>query len=221
MSKTHPYVIVVGVDQSETGDRALEQALRIGAQQSLAEVHAISVVTFLSSAAGAAEYALANLFPGVPLEQAFAELEQHVERKLAGLKAELAPELTDRLPRTVCHVRVDMPAKEIAQLAADIEADLVIVGTHGRRGVARAVIGSVAEATVRLAPCPVLVVRPKEIAPTIAIAPPCPECVKTRQASAGARYWCEQHSVRHGQRHTYHSTDRVSADGSFPLVFHA
>ena len=40
-------------------------------------------------------------------------------------------------------------------------ADLVVVGTHGRRALARMLVGSVAELTVRLAPCPVLVVRPK------------------------------------------------------------
>jgi nucleotide-binding universal stress UspA family protein len=221
MSKTKPYVIVVGVDQSETGDRALEQALRIGATQDNAEVHAISVVTFISSAAGAAEYALANLFPGIPLEEAFSELERHVESKRSSLGEQLPRELAERLPKTVCHVRIDMPAKEIAQLAADLEADLVIVGTHGRRGVARALIGSVAENTVRLAPCPVLVVRPKQVAEPIQIAPPCPECAATRKRTSGAQFWCEQHSVRHGQRHTYYSKDRVSADGTFPLVFHA
>jgi nucleotide-binding universal stress UspA family protein len=221
MSKTQKYVIVAGVDQSESGDRALEHALRLGAAHGSSEVHAISVVSFLSSASGAAEYALANLFPGIPLEQAYAELERHVERKLEVLRERLTPQLAEHLPRTVCHIRVDAPAKEIAQLAADIEADLVIVGTHGRRGVARALLGSVAETTVRLAPCPVMVVRPKQISPEVSIAPPCPECVKARVASGGSRYWCEQHSTRHGQRHTYYTTDRISADGSFPLVFHA
>ena len=58
---------------------------------------------------------------------------------------------------------LDTPAFEIAQLATDLEADLVIVGTHGRRALSRLVLGSVAEVAVRLAPCPVLVMRPKAI----------------------------------------------------------
>jgi nucleotide-binding universal stress UspA family protein len=43
-------------------------------------------------------------------------------------------------------------------------ADLIIMGTHGRRGIARTLIGSVAEKVVRTAPCPVLTVHggPKE-----------------------------------------------------------
>jgi nucleotide-binding universal stress UspA family protein len=220
MPEHKPYVIVVGVDQSETGDLALEQALAIGARQAPAEIHAISVVTLLSPPSGSLEYSLANSVPAVPLADAGRELERHVQTKLGELQRNLA--LTDQqLPRVVGHVRLDMPAREIAQLAADLDADLVVVGTHGRRGLARVLVGSVAEATVRLAPCPVLVVRPKQIAPVVTIDPPCPECVKVRQATQGQQFWCDQHSERHGQRHTYHQRDRVSADGTLPLVFHA
>jgi hypothetical protein len=103
----------------------------------------------------------------------------------------------------------------------DVEADLVVVGTHGRRGLTRLMLGSVAEGTVRLAPCPVLVVRPKAVPAAVpTIQPPCPRCVEARTASGGKQFWCEQHSERHGQRHTYHQGDRVSADGGMPLVFH-
>jgi nucleotide-binding universal stress UspA family protein len=54
------------------------------------------------------------------------------------------------------------PAKEIAQAAAREQADLIIVGTHGRGAIAHLLLGSVAEKVVRLAPCPVLTVRPGE-----------------------------------------------------------
>ncbi len=114
---------------------------------------------------------------------------------------------------------VDRPAYQIAQLAADVEADLVVVGTHGRRGVSRFLLGSVAEMTTRLAPCPVLVVRSKAIpVPVPSIEPPCPRCLETRRATDGQEFWCEQHRERHGRRHTYHQTDRVSADANLPLV---
>jgi hypothetical protein len=107
----------------------------------------------------------------------------------------------------------------VAQLAADLEADLVVVGTHGRRALARMLLGSVAELTVRLAPCPVLVVRPKASpAPLPAIEPPCPRCVEARAQTSGKEYWCEQHRERHGQRHTYHQGDRVGADTNLPLI---
>lgn len=47
----------------------------------------------------------------------------------------------------------------LARAAAECDADLIVMGTHGRRGVRRAVLGSVAESLVRTAGRPVLVVR--------------------------------------------------------------
>jgi universal stress protein family protein len=118
------------------------------------------------------------------------------------------------------HLRLEAPAHELAQIASDLEADLVVVGTHGRRGVARLLLGSVAEAVVRLAPCPVLVVRPKALPEEVPrIEPPCPQCLEARRASSGAEYWCEQHRERHGQRHTYSQRDRVGTETEMPLTF--
>jgi nucleotide-binding universal stress UspA family protein len=56
-------------------------------------------------------------------------------------------------------VRVGTPADEIVLYAGVCDADLIIMGTHGRSGVAHALLGSVAEQVVRVAPCPVLLVR--------------------------------------------------------------
>jgi nucleotide-binding universal stress UspA family protein len=50
------------------------------------------------------------------------------------------------------------PAREIAEYAARHAVDLIVMGTHGRKGVSRAVLGSVAEAVVRQAQCLVLMV---------------------------------------------------------------
>jgi nucleotide-binding universal stress UspA family protein len=49
--------------------------------------------------------------------------------------------------------------QEVVALARDERADLVIIGTHGRGGVDRLLLGSVADRVIRLAPCPVLTVR--------------------------------------------------------------
>jgi universal stress protein A len=51
------------------------------------------------------------------------------------------------------------PRDLILATAARIDADLIVMGTHGRRGISRLVLGSVAEDIVRRAPCPVLAVR--------------------------------------------------------------
>jgi nucleotide-binding universal stress UspA family protein len=51
------------------------------------------------------------------------------------------------------------PAGEIVQLAEETQCDLIVMGTHGRRGLSRLVMGSVAENVIRHAPCPVLTVK--------------------------------------------------------------
>lgn len=56
-------------------------------------------------------------------------------------------------------VRNAVPFDAIARMAKRVGADLVVVGTHGRTGLARVALGSVAERVVALAPCPVLTVR--------------------------------------------------------------
>jgi len=51
------------------------------------------------------------------------------------------------------------PAGEIVRIATDEQAEMIVLGTHGRTGMVRLLMGSVAEAIVRRAPCPVLVYR--------------------------------------------------------------
>jgi nucleotide-binding universal stress UspA family protein len=58
--------------------------------------------------------------------------------------------------------RIGLPAEEIVQYAHEHAIDLIVMGTHGREGVMRVVLGSVAEAVVRRASCPVLTVRHPE-----------------------------------------------------------
>ncbi len=59
-------------------------------------------------------------------------------------------------------VRIGTPAEEIVRYADEREVDLIIMGTHGRNGVAHLLLGSVAEHVVRAAPCPVLLVRQRK-----------------------------------------------------------
>ena len=56
-------------------------------------------------------------------------------------------------------LRTGRPHDEIVALATDAKADLIVIGTHGRDGLNRALLGSVADRVVHLAPCPVLTVR--------------------------------------------------------------
>ena len=61
------------------------------------------------------------------------------------------------------------PAGEIVRIARDEQAEMIVLGTHGRTGMSRLLMGSVAETLVRRAPCPVLVYR--ETAEKLARAP--------------------------------------------------
>ena len=57
------------------------------------------------------------------------------------------------------HVHVGQAPEVIARLAGDLACDLIVMGTHGRTGIAELVMGSVASRVLHLAPCPVLLVK--------------------------------------------------------------
>jgi nucleotide-binding universal stress UspA family protein len=76
--------------------------------------------------------------------------------------ARLMADFRARLPAGTAamqFVQKGSPGPEIVKAATQWPADLIVIGSHGRRGLTRAVLGSVAEAVMRHAPCPVLVVR--------------------------------------------------------------
>lgn len=205
-------ILLVGVDYSAIGDAALDTAFALAAaDDSRWEPHVASVATPYGSVLRV-EVPTDDELLGI--DEAAAKLQAHVTDRLARFERERG----QTFPRVVTHLRVGDAATELAQLAADLDADLVVVGTHGRRGLGRAVLGSVAERTVRLARCPVLVARAKDHYheaehPAPSIEPPCPECVEARRASAGAELWCARHSQHHATAHRYHYIDRSSSGG--------
>lgn len=80
-----------------------------------------------------------------------------IEKSLTELRVK-----TEAPGRTVeTHALQGKPAHDICQFALEHGHDLIVMGTHGRTGLSRFLMGSVAERVVREAPCPVLVVRPK------------------------------------------------------------
>jgi nucleotide-binding universal stress UspA family protein len=91
---------------------------------------------------------------GVPAAELIKLAEQDGKRLLADLcrRATLqAPPLE--------FVQVGKPASEIVKAAKDWPADIIVIGSHGRGGIRRVLLGSVAEGVMRHAPCPALVVR--------------------------------------------------------------
>jgi universal stress protein A len=62
--------------------------------------------------------------------------------------------------------RVGLPFEQIAAVAGEVHADLLVLATHGHSGLTRLLVGSTADMVLRHAPCPVLVVRDSTAAPT-------------------------------------------------------
>ncbi len=197
MTHASPYAfnIVVGLDFSPLAELALREAIESAGRIRTTALHVITVVDRVDSPAAESALETMRLILETDLRRLPPSAEVHA----------------------FCHIRAGDPAGEILCLAEDIEADLVVLGTHGRRGVARLVMGSVAQHVVRDAACPVLVMRPRRYAPhpDLTPEPPCPDCVAERVRSRGSRYWCEPHSRPWAPPHRY--TDR---DGTLH-PFHA
>lgn len=80
---------------------------------------------------------------------------EEARRLMADLQAKAADWSVTFIPK----VRQGVEFREIIAAAREEGVDLIVMGTHGRTGLAHALIGSVAEKVVRKAPCPVLTVR--------------------------------------------------------------
>ena len=140
--------ILVPTDFSETADAALEYAAALAARLG-ASLHLLHV--------------FADPYRGAPGADLYAPVMPDLqERALADARADLVTRLaahqTTAHPGT-CALVSGLTAKQIAQYANDHAIGLIVMGTHGRRGVAHLLLGSVAEHVVRIAPCPVLTVR--------------------------------------------------------------
>lgn len=106
-------------------------------------------------------YVPAGLLVVIPGSADRATLEQLAESEIAKqMKATITELEHDQGIHARLRLGIDAgnPADSIVQLAERGHFDLIVMGTHGRTGVARLLLGSVAERVARLAPCPVLVV---------------------------------------------------------------
>lgn len=114
------------------------------------------------------------------------------------------------------HLLEGAPADGIVQLAASLDADLVIVGTRDKRGPERWLLGSVAQRVMQRAACPVLVMRAKDHVAARApeVEAPCPDCVRVQQVSRGARLWCGRHSEHHPRAHLHYEAPEGFGAGS-------
>lgn len=196
-----PYRIVIGFDFSDLARAAFAEAVALGRGQKEPELHLVTVVDSDAS----------ELIPTEDRHQSLVQITDHVRERLIAEAGRLLPGEGGPL-RTIGHVRVGSIADEIVSLATEVRADLLVLGTHGRRGVRRLIMGSVAERSARMAPCPVLIVRPRDYHAMDGLPelePACPACLKAREESQGAQWWCEEHVSRPEAPHRYGSSMRL------------
>lgn len=137
--------ILVPTDFSDTSAAALRYAIAL-ARRFDARLYFLHV----SDASVAADAAY-------PIEL-FETLENAAHDRLR----RLLPEKEAKELQPACTMRIGVPADEIVRYAEQHGIDLIVMGTHGREGVMRAMLGSVAETVVRRASCPVLTVHHPE-----------------------------------------------------------
>ena len=136
--------ILVATDFGECSQRVLADAVqlakRLGGHLTLVHVYDVPTYAYMDGNIG-----------GLDL---LTPLEKSARKQLDDAARIVAAEL----PGTSAVLRRGVAWEEILDAAKSVGAGLVVVGTHGRRGVYRVLLGSVAERVVRLAPVPVLTI---------------------------------------------------------------
>jgi nucleotide-binding universal stress UspA family protein len=144
--------ILVAVDGSEASKKGLREALRL-AKAERARLFLVHVVDEYPAFA-----AMDAMMAGAPGADLVPALREGGKRILARAKA--AAEKSGVAAKTILREMLSGPAAgPIVREARKLGADLIVVGTHGRRGVRRLVLGSDAEQVVRNSSVPVLLVR--------------------------------------------------------------
>jgi nucleotide-binding universal stress UspA family protein len=202
-----PSNLVVGVDFSDLSALALSEALLAARGRKRCHIHVLHAIqqSHVSIPSRPIPTGSRQPPPSAEMQAMAVQTSDELRRYTEKVFATVADDEPPAVERLTTHVSFLDPAHALAQLASDVEADLVVVGTHGRGGLARLLLGSVAGAVVRLAPCPVLVVRPKRETATDVprIEAPCAKCLETRLATEGKEFWCAQHREHHAHAHTY------------------
>jgi nucleotide-binding universal stress UspA family protein len=137
--------ILFPTDFSEYNDSALQYATRLAAESG-ATLHLVHVhdTRELSTALGEASYLYS------------VQWQEEKDRSVQQLKRLVPP---DRTIPYVHHPLTGVPESTIVDFAKDNNIDLIVMSSHGRTGLSRLLMGSVAEAVMRKADCPVLIVK--------------------------------------------------------------
>jgi nucleotide-binding universal stress UspA family protein len=191
-SASAPFKVLIALELDETADWALLEGFRLCARREACELHVVHAL-------GDPGYSAAEDTLRVA-DHRFGAASDLIRRRVERLSGEA------NTRQVIAHIHPGRAIDAILQVAIDIGADVVVVGSHQRTGVERFVLGSVAERVLRNARCPVLVAVPKDHgaeSPLRRMAPPCLDCTRVRRETQNATYWCERHSKVHLKPHVY------------------
>ncbi len=150
----HPIAVVVAYDFSPSSEHALRAAIELAALQTRHVLHIVGVLdphdrVTIGGVQEDPTYETADKVQKL--------IGEHVTAAFAGRPTEGEVEFH-------VHARIGKAALELLVLAEEVGADLIYIGSHGKKGVERLLLGSVSERIVREAKCPVVVARPKTYA---------------------------------------------------------
>ncbi|MFA1610594.1 universal stress protein [Halobellus rubicundus] len=137
--------ILVPTDGSDCADYAVEHAIDI-AEQYGAELHVLSVVDSRD---------VSHSAPAISPQQ----VEETLRERAESVVEAIADRAADAGVEAVTVVEPGIPDDVVVDYAVDNDCDLIVMGTHGRTGLERYLLGSVTERTVRRSAVPVLTVR--------------------------------------------------------------
>ncbi|MGD8863943.1 MAG: universal stress protein [Myxococcales bacterium] len=142
--------ILVATDFSEHSERALDVCRKLAVEggSKVSLVHVYPETFYAAYPVPAA--------PVAPSKQQLAEMKQAIEESLERLRGERLEGVSFAHVGLISH---DSPAQAVCEYAGEHGVDLIIVGSHGRTGLAKFLMGSVAEQIARHAGCSVLLAR--------------------------------------------------------------
>jgi nucleotide-binding universal stress UspA family protein len=139
--------ILFPTDFSEGSSQALQYAVDMTKKYG-AKLYVVHVIYDIAKGTG-------WYVPHVSMDQMYKDIQEGAKKELEKFGVEGLAEVKD-IERTVL---TGVPHEEVMNFAKKNKIDLIIMGTHGRKGIDRILFGSTAAQIVRFAPCPVLTVR--------------------------------------------------------------
>jgi nucleotide-binding universal stress UspA family protein len=158
--------VLVAVDGSTTGKRGLEAAIGLAADQKAS----LTILHVVDATAGAAYVGDMGYVPAAYVDTLLDDLRANGRKVLTAAEA-VAAKAGVPAKTVLVETKGGSIADAILSQARKLKSSVIVMGTHGRRGLRRVVMGSDAEAVVREARVPVLLVRAPERAPPASRSP--------------------------------------------------